>query len=369
MSHLSHETLWSLARRDATPPELAAGDAHVEACPSCREQLSAVQSAQLVLSMMPVPPRMPAALSRAVAVKLEAKFQRPERWWWPFESLSPRMGFAFAGAAVAAAAVLLLMVGGSAHTSGEDGTSTGAIASGSSTAGNSPTQPAKTQAPAVQVAAAAPRKLTVKVSSVKRAKTDSTALTAEHVLAEGSTISTEKAGAAALELPDGTVASLTGSTAVALTTLEEKQLTLDVKQGALELDVPHREDRVLTVTAGAVTVRDLGTRFSVQRESERVVVQVTEGSVEVSVAGEQRIVHIGETLTWANGKTEMSTAKPAPVRGASAAETGKGPSGGEHHVAPPRGHAQPPASADDSGVERWTNPLRPETEWNGPAGH
>jgi transmembrane sensor len=94
-------------------------------------------------------------------------------------------------------------------------------------------------------------------------------------------VSTETGGSLWLQLPDGTKAGLTGATDVQLAKLDDKTLTLDVTRGSLAMVVPHREDRVLTVRAGDVEVKDLGTRFLVSREVARTVVAVEEGSVEV----------------------------------------------------------------------------------------
>ncbi len=107
------------------------------------------------------------------------------------------------------------------------------------------------------------------------------ALGTAQVLETGARLSTEKDGSLWLKLPDGTKAGLTGSTDVQLAKLEEKTLTLDISRGSLAMVVPHREDRVLTIRAGDVEVKDLGTRFLVSREVAKVIVAVEEGSVEV----------------------------------------------------------------------------------------
>ena len=47
-------------------------------------------------------------------------------------------------------------------------------------------------------------------------------------------------------------------------------------------DVPHKRGRLLTITAGPFQISDIGTKFSVESDPDRVSVEVAQGSLEVS---------------------------------------------------------------------------------------
>lgn len=81
-----------------------------------------------------------------------------------------------------------------------------------------------------------------------------------------------------IALNDGTNVVLAPAS---LLTVKGDQLTL---QGTGYFNVPHRPGRTLTVTAGAFTVTDIGTRFSVGNETDGVSVEVAEGSLSVRSA-------------------------------------------------------------------------------------
>jgi hypothetical protein len=132
------------------------------------------------------------------------------------------------------------------------------------------------------------------------------------VLGEGSTVATEAGGSAWLRLPDGSRAGLTGSSSVTLAKLEAHTLALEVTSGNLAMVVPHREDRLLTVRAGEVLVKDLGTSFLVSRTGARVLVAVDEGSVEVTTPTATRTVTAGHALTWEDGKLDAMKWETSP---------------------------------------------------------
>lgn len=66
-----------------------------------------------------------------------------------------------------------------------------------------------------------------------------------------------------------------------------------LQHGEAWFDVDHRKHWPFVVTAGAGEIRDLGTAFVVDREAGRTEVTVTEGHVEVSLAGIARAPHLG----------------------------------------------------------------------------
>jgi hypothetical protein len=71
---------------------------------------------------------------------------------------------------------------------------------------------------------------------------------------------------------------------------------------------------VLTVRAGDLEVKDLGTRFLVSRDPSRTLVAVEEGKVEVKTPTGTREVHANHAVTWSNGQlTEIAWEASAPT--------------------------------------------------------
>lgn len=304
MSHLTHELLWAYARRELELEERAAVEAHLSLCHGCTLWLDEVRAAQALLSALPEPPPMPEALARRVGAALadEAEKRFTRRTWWPFD-VSPL--WVLAGAA-ATAAVLTGWVA-----------TREAVPSPAPTLAqqDEPVQPEPVVLPPPPAPPARPaKKLTASVASAKRARSGAGALAKAQTLAEGSRVSTESGGALWLNLPDGTRAGLTSASEVQLARLEEKTLTLEVAKGSLALVVPHRQDRLLTVRAGEVVVRDLGTRFLVSRDVSRVLVAVEEGSVEVTLPSRTERVSAGHAVAWQNGQYQAIPWEVSPPR-------------------------------------------------------
>jgi hypothetical protein len=77
---------------------------------------------------------------------------------------------------------------------------------------------------------------------------------------------------------------------------------------------------VLTVRAGEVEVKDLGTRFLVSRQEEKTLVAVEEGVVEVKTPAGTREVRAGRAVTWRQGQLhELPWEVPEAATGAKAA--------------------------------------------------
>ena len=85
----------------------------------------------------------------------------------------------------------------------------------------------------------------------------------------------------AVTLGDGSSVHLASRTRVEVHGNQPSSVALALHRGELVCDVPHREGRSFTVTAGGVEVRAVGTAFAVQLETEQVEVLVTEGRVAV----------------------------------------------------------------------------------------
>lgn len=84
-----------------------------------------------------------------------------------------------------------------------------------------------------------------------------------------------------VQLSDGSSIILGGSTKVSVAFSPHRR-SVTLIGGQAWFKVAHDPRRIFIVTAGDGTIRDLGTAFLVTRESDRVVVTVTEGAVEVS---------------------------------------------------------------------------------------
>lgn len=293
MSHVEHDTLWSLARGELSSAESAEAKTHLLQCPDCRVSYEDVQLATQVLRDLPEVPPMPEMMARRVGAELAeaADAQAAKRFtsWW--QSLfTPRFVFA--------AALGVLFVAAGAYV----------------LAGVTEPAPAPIAlpTPAPMMPELPQKKLQVTVATASKSSTK-----AAQVLTEGSRVSTQKGGSVWMKLPDGSRAGLTSATDVKLATLEPKTLALELEKGSLAMVVPHREDRLLVVRAGDLTVKDLGTRFLVSRETNRTLVAVEEGEVEVSTPTGARVVKAGRAVSWSDAKlTELpwEASPPEPVR-------------------------------------------------------
>ena len=86
MNHLSHDALWSYARKELTTPERAVVRVHLDACAECRATLDEVKVATDVLAALPDIPPMPEALARRVGESLHSSLDPAaakafKNWW------------------------------------------------------------------------------------------------------------------------------------------------------------------------------------------------------------------------------------------------------------------------------------------------
>ncbi|MDN5943009.1 MAG: FecR domain-containing protein, partial [Nitrospira sp.] len=93
-------------------------------------------------------------------------------------------------------------------------------------------------------------------------------------------------------LSDGSTVRLNTGTALT-TTISMFRRTIVLHEGEAYFAVSHEQNRPFEVTAGSGVVRDVGTRFVVRREAEKVTVTVVEGAVDV-----QRIAEGVSTAQW-----------------------------------------------------------------------
>ncbi|HUB88847.1 MAG TPA: FecR domain-containing protein [Dyella sp.] len=82
-------------------------------------------------------------------------------------------------------------------------------------------------------------------------------------------------------LPDGTKVALGAASSLRVTYGSDER-DVEVRGGEAYFEVVHDRRRPFVVTAGNVTVRDIGTAFDVRRTGERVTVAVTQGRVAIA---------------------------------------------------------------------------------------
>ena len=122
--------------------------------------------------------------------------------------------------------------------------------------------------------------------------------------AEGETIKTNAGGMASLYQSNGyrvRIARLSS-----LQVVDDASVRLD--EGSLFAEVEKRTNpkKPFSVAAGDVKVYVLGTQFSVEKNSDNVVVAVKEGKVRVVANdGEEKILEAGETVSFQQGKIGM----------------------------------------------------------------
>lgn len=360
MSHLEHDTLWALARTELDGAQAQTARAHLAGCADCRVAFEDVQLAQQVLSVLPEPPEMPEQMARRVGVSIaeaaDAQAAKSFTSWWS-SLFTPRFILA------AALGVVLVTIGAWLLASATPQPTPIAL----------PTPaPVPEQEPSPALVVAPAKKLSATVASANK----STANKAQ-VLAEGATVTTQKGGSVWMKLPDGSRAGLTATSEVKLHTLEEKQLTLELTRGSLAMVVPHREDRVLTVRAGDLQVIDLGTRFLVSRDTNRTLVAVEEGKVQVNTPSGSRQLTANHAVSWSNGQLTELAWEPTPTAAAAALDTPVVPEGPTHSIArlseeeEPEDGPPPPEETQEEEVQQAEpppdrTPIAADEQWAGP---
>jgi FecR protein len=298
MKHLEAEKAWALVGNPNE--ETAQWRSHAENCFACRQILSEAEGAQLLLKALPpAPSHLPDALSRHVKQRLLADFESDVEvkglfpWW--------RAWF-FPIAAVAAVALVAF----------------GSFLFSKKPMPSAPPDIANVAVvPSVQdpVVPEVPKSLVAQVRTQKKSNLATSKKSAKSLrtLAAGDVISTQKGGNVAFEMPDGTKAQVSATSDVTVAQLDEKHFGFEVKFGTLAMQVPHRDDRLLTVKVGEVLVKDLGTRFVVSRSAESVLVAVEEGSVEVQTPLGNRVLQAGRAVRVRPERIEELAWAPTPL--------------------------------------------------------
>lgn len=120
------------------------------------------------------------------------------------------------------------------------------------------------------------------------------------------------AAARSIALPEGVRATLAPHSRLTVTRGDATQLAL---VGGAYFDVAHRPARALTITAGDLVVRDVGTRFDIATAATGTRVAVAEGQVSVASPRLVRAVALtaGHTLAAAGDTVTLGHAAPGDV--------------------------------------------------------
>ncbi|GGY97766.1 FecR family protein [Novosphingobium colocasiae] len=121
-----------------------------------------------------------------------------------------------------------------------------------------------------------------------------------------------QAGSSRIALADGSSVLLAPHSR--LTVAGRAQDHMDITGGAI-FDIRHDPSRTLTISAGGVSISDIGTRFDVQQQDEAVRVSIAEGRVRVSgqALAQPIALAAGSGLTF---DANAGTAIVAPVKAA-----------------------------------------------------
>jgi ferric-dicitrate binding protein FerR (iron transport regulator) len=126
-------------------------------------------------------------------------------------------------------------------------------------------------------------------------------------LGSGSSIRTRKSGTARVRLADASELLVLGASDVSLQAMSASDVVLGVREGAVAIHASHAARREFRVEAGSVSVRVVGTVFAVSQSSDRTIVAVEEGAVQVDWArGGLRVV-AGERLVFEGGAMRVES--------------------------------------------------------------
>ncbi|GEM_PF-3072984 len=110
----------------------------------------------------------------------------------------------------------------------------------------------------------------------------------------------------------GPSVTLTGAAEITLVALTDAGPSVELTRGELDVSVdPAGAQRALSVTAGDVTVRVLGTVFRMERQDDALDVSVTRGVVEVEHRGD--VVRLTAGERWSRPRPVALGTPPAPA--------------------------------------------------------
>lgn len=111
-------------------------------------------------------------------------------------------------------------------------------------------------------------------------------------------------------LQQGTSIELSGGTVLRLDRADPRVATLD--RGEALFHVRHDAAHPFTMTAGSMTIRDLGTVFNVARDDKDLTIAVAEGSVLFEPGSKARRLGAGDSLAVRDDGREIIASKIAP---------------------------------------------------------
>ena len=282
--------LWQYAARELDAEEGALIEHHLSECVECRERLLDVRQARLVLQDAQAPrplvewARVDVGISQLVEARL-LRQARASRWGW-------RLPLAFA----AVAAVVLV------------------VASTAKLDFSALVRPAEV---AVAPAAVEPTGAQVEQAlGLSRVGAELSIARAGERLAAGEVLRTAVGGRGLVMLPDGSRMRLAGGSQLALTRAEADDVALTLERGRVGVQASHRVRRGFVVHTNGMSVRVVGTLFTVSQVAGVVEVAVAEGKVLVeppegaplSLVGGERVRF--ERGTW---KPIRGSATPAQL--------------------------------------------------------
>lgn len=149
-----------------------------------------------------------------------------------------------------------------------------------------------------------------------------------HLPVRNGTVIASSAPVRSAMLPDGSRVELASKSMLAVRYTGDTR-ALELRDGEAFFSVTPNKQRPFVVTAGGVSVRAVGTAFNVRRAAARVVVTVTEGTVDIYRQG-QAVAPVragaGSQVAWHAGTDDQGAAAPSddPVITAIKPETAVG---------------------------------------------
>lgn len=117
-----------------------------------------------------------------------------------------------------------------------------------------------------------------------------------------------------LTFPDGSVARLSAPGVARVAEATSSLIAVELLEGHAIFDVVHREARRFVIRAGAVSIVDLGTVFSVERQPNRVRVAVETGKVRVDAPNESLELVAGESRWFSEQLDDVLARAPEKAK-------------------------------------------------------
>jgi hypothetical protein len=279
--------LWKYAARELDAAEAKMLEHHLEECLECREGLLEVRQARALLDDVEAPKpavnwaKVDAGISQMVEARL-VKQAKQSAFSWRFAT------------AMACAASLIAVIGvGLKQRMSE----------------------AEMVAPAIALAPSGTH--VDSANGLSKVGPELAQAFDGDVLEAGDVLRTSLVGHAVLTLPDDSRMRLSPGTQVALTRAEANDVALTLERGRVAVHASHRQRRGFVVHSSGLSVRVIGTLFTVEQMAGAVEVAVVEGKVRVEPPeGEPMFLVPGERVkfdqnTWKVEKGSVTSSQIA----------------------------------------------------------